>query len=29
MEIPLGIGSSMTINATKIYSDEPTVTKGN
>lgn len=29
MEIPLGIGGSMTINATKIYSDKPTITKGN
>lgn len=29
LEIPLGISSSMTINAVKIYPDEPTITKGN
>mgnify|MGYP004672222523 FL=1 len=28
LEIPLGIESAMTINAMKIYPDEPTVTKG-
>ena len=29
LEIPLGISSSMTINAVKVYPDEPTITKGN
>lgn len=29
LEIPLGISSTMTINAVKIYPDEPTITKGN
>ena len=29
LEIPLGIDSSMSINAIKIYPDEPTVTTGN
>lgn len=29
LEIPLGINSSMTINAVKVYPDEPTITKGN